>query len=79
MNRDTAEKIVKSLLAASAAVNDNLFLVRSEVSAAAYEEYKKRSGQVMAAIYLDLLKPIVKEYPDLDPARGEESGTLNEN
>ena len=39
-----------------------------------YEEYKKRSGDVMAAIYLDLVKPLVKFYPDLDPGREEDRG-----
>ena len=39
-----------------------------------YEEYKKRSAEVMAAIYLDLVKPIVKFYPDLDPSREEDTG-----
>ena len=72
MTRDTAEKVVRALLSAVGAVNDNLFLVRPEVSETMYEEYKKRSAEVMAAIYLDLVKPVVKDYPDLDP--GQEAG-----
>jgi hypothetical protein len=33
----------------------------------ALEDYRRRTAEVMAAIYLDLIKPIVKDYPDLDP------------
>ena len=67
MTRDTAEKVIQALVSAVGAVNDNLFLVQPEVSEIMYKDYKKRSGEVMAAIYLDLIKPIVKDYPDLDP------------
>jgi hypothetical protein len=48
-------------------VNDNLLLVQPEVSEAIYQEYRRRSGEAMATIHLDLIKPIVKDYPDLDP------------
>jgi hypothetical protein len=67
MTRDTAQKIVRALLSAVREVNDNLFVVQPEVSETVYKEYRKRSGEVMAAIYLDLMKPIIKNYPDLDP------------
>ena len=67
MTRETADKVVRALVAAVRTVNDNLFLVQPEVSEAMYQEYRKRSGEVMAAIYLDLMKPIVKDHPDLDP------------
>jgi hypothetical protein len=71
MTRDTAEKVVRALLSAVREVNDNLFLVQPEVSETMYKEYRKHSGEVMAAIYLDLMKPIVKDYPDLDPGLEE--------
>jgi hypothetical protein len=71
MTRDTAEKVVRALLSAVREVNDTLFLVQPEVSETVYKEYKKRSGEVMAAIYLDLVKPIVKDHPDLDPGLEE--------
>jgi hypothetical protein len=67
MTRDTADKVVLAPLSAVRGVNDNVLLVQPEVSEAMYTEYKKRSGEVMAAIYIDLMKPIVKDHPDLDP------------
>ena len=71
MTRETAEKVIQALVSAVGAVNDNLFLVQPEVSEIMYREYKKHSGEVMAAIYLDLMKPIVQDYPDLDPGLEE--------
>ena len=74
MTRDTAEKVIEALLSTVREVNDNLFLVKPEIPDAMYEDYKKRSAEVMAAIYLDLVKPIVKFYPDLDPSPEEDTG-----
>jgi len=71
MTRDTAEKVIRALLSATQAVNDNLFLVQVEVSETMYEVYRKRSAEVAAAIYLDLIKPIAQFFPDLDPGRQE--------
>jgi hypothetical protein len=56
MTRDTAEQVVRALLAAVRTMNDNLFLVQPEVSEAMYQEYRTRSGEVMAAIYLGRAK-----------------------
>ena len=68
MTRSTAEKVVRSLLSAVGEVNDSLLLIQPEVSEEMYREYKRQCAEVMAAIYLDLVKPIVRDYPDLDPS-----------
>jgi hypothetical protein len=49
-------------------------LVQAEASDTTFQDYRRRTGTVLAAIYLDLIKPIVKLYPDLDPGREEEPG-----
>jgi hypothetical protein len=66
MTRDAAEKVIRGLLDASAALNETVRLVEDEAPDA-LEDYRRRTAEVMAAIYLDLIKPIVKDYPDLDP------------
>jgi hypothetical protein len=69
MTRDAAEKVIQALLSASGALNETLRLVQAEASETVFEDYRRRTAEVMAAIYLDLVKPIVKFYPDLDPGR----------
>jgi hypothetical protein len=71
MARETAEKVIRSLVSAIRTVNDNLFVVQPEMSESMYEDYRKRSAEVAAAIYLDLVKPVVQLYPDLDPTRDD--------
>ena len=70
MTRVTAEKVIQGLLTATAALNETIRLVQTEAPDA-FVEFRKLSGEVMGAIYIDLIKPIVKEYPDLDPAAEE--------
>ena len=67
MTRATAERVVAGLLAASGAVNDTVRVMQAEASGSVFQEYRKRTAEVMATIYLDLIKSIVKDFPDLDP------------
>jgi hypothetical protein len=70
MTRAAAEKVIEGLLVASGALNETVRLVQTEAPDT-FQDYRKRTAEVMAAIYLDLVKPIVKDYPDLDPGRDE--------
>jgi hypothetical protein len=76
MTRDAAERAIQTLLSASRALNDTLRLVQAEAPDPIFEDYRKRTANVMAAIYLDLMKPIVSFYPDLDPGRADDAGTM---
>jgi hypothetical protein len=69
MTQETAERIVQALLSASAALNEALRLMEGETSAEVFSRQRSRTGDVMGAIYLDLIKPVVASYPQLDPGR----------
>jgi hypothetical protein len=69
MTRTAAERIVQSLLSATAALNETLKVVQVEAPGLLFDQYRRHAGQVMGAIYLDLIKLIVQDYPDLDPGR----------
>ena len=71
MTRGTTERVIQTLLAASAALDDSVRVVQEEASESVFRDYRQRAGEVMAAIYLDLIKPLVKNYPDLDPGRDD--------
>ena len=66
MTEATAERVIRGLLAASEALNETVRLVQAEAPDT-FDDYRKRTAEVMAAIYLDLIKPIARDYPDLDP------------
>jgi hypothetical protein len=71
MTRAATEKVIQGLLAASGALNETVRVMQAEASDTVFRDYRKRTAEVMAAIYLDLVKPIVKDYPDLDPGLEE--------
>jgi len=71
MTRAAAEKVIQGLLAASGTLNETVRLVQAEVPDTVFQDYRKRTAEVMGAIYLDLMKPIIRDYPDLDPGRQE--------
>jgi hypothetical protein len=65
--------VIQRLVAASGALKETLRLVRADAPDALFQEYRDRAADVMAAIYLDLVRPIVKDYPDLDSGREDAS------
>ncbi len=67
MTRAVVEKVIQGLLTASGTLNETVRVVQADAPDAVFQDYRKRTADVMAAIYLDLVKPIVKDYPDLDP------------
>jgi hypothetical protein len=67
ISRSLAERMVQRLLVASAVLNETVSLVQAEASEAVFEDHRRRTAEVMASIYLDLIKPITSSYPDLDP------------
>lgn len=71
MTRAAAERVIQGLLVASGALNETVRVMQAEAHESVFQDYRKRTAEVMGAIYLDLMKPIVKNYPDLDPGRDE--------
>jgi hypothetical protein len=71
MTRETVEQVMKALLSASKELNEALLVVQTAASESEFVEYRRRAGEIIAAIYLDLMKPIVRSYPDLDPGRDD--------
>jgi len=71
MTRDAAERITRQLLAATHALNEALTLVQTECPSSFFNQYRRHAGHVLGSIYLDLIKPVVERYPDLDPGREE--------
>jgi hypothetical protein len=66
MTRVAAEKVIQELLVACASLNEAVRVVQTEAPDL-FPEFRKHTGEVMGAIYLDLMKRVVSDYPDLDP------------
>lgn len=67
ITRAAATKVIDRLLVATGALDETLRLVQAEVPESQFRRYRKVVAEVMGAIYLDLMRPVVKDYSDLDP------------
>ncbi len=51
----------------SAALNESVRLVRDTCPEPEFKAYRRAVGQIMGAIYVDIVRPIHCRFPDLEP------------
>ncbi len=66
-NKATARKVEKTMWRCSAELNESIRLVRDTCPEAEFKAYRKTIGNIMGAIYLDVMQPIHQRFPDLEP------------
>jgi hypothetical protein len=67
MRKDLAERVVESLLACSGRLDRSVAVLEGSVDQQFYGSYRRRVGQVMGALYIDVLRELFQEHPDLEP------------
>ena len=67
MEKQIAAKVMAALLDAGSKVASTIDDVRAQVPEGQFKPYARAVGEVLAAIQLDLMAPIIREHPDLDP------------
>jgi hypothetical protein len=70
MERKLAEQLIKHFLALDKPLNEAGQLVETIDDAALQRKMKGAIADVVLSVYTDLIRPIVREYPDLDPKDG---------
>jgi hypothetical protein len=66
-NKATARKVERTMKKYSRALDESIRLVRDTCPEAEFKAYRKIIGQIMGAPYLDLMRPIHRRFPDLEP------------
>ena len=69
MDRDTAATLLQHYLTACEALNEATALVGAVLDEEEQRQIRRPIGEVGAAIYVDLMRPIIRQYPELDPDR----------
>ena len=67
MDRDTAERIVKAIEDLTPGLNTFDALSEQITDQEERREFRRKLGSIMTLAGFDLLIPIVKQFPDLDP------------
>jgi hypothetical protein len=65
--KTTARKVESTMRKCSEALNDSVRLVMETCPDAEFKAYRKIIAKIMADIYLDVMQPIHRRFPDLEP------------
>lgn len=72
-NKETAKEIEQIMRQCSAALNDSVRLVMDTSPEEEFKAYRKVVASIMGNIYLEVIQPIHRGYPDLEPEEMKKS------
>ena len=72
MDRSTAENLMAVLTRIGDALNDAESIISALPPGPERERLRRALGNLMGSLWLDLMRPIVREYPHLDPDKDAE-------
>ncbi|HZR03993.1 MAG TPA: hypothetical protein VFA81_12580 [Burkholderiales bacterium] len=67
MDRDAAERLMQAYMAINTALNEATPLTSYIIDKSEQESIRSALGNLMQSVYLDLMRPLIKQHPDLDP------------
>ncbi len=67
MERDLAVRMIEVVQTVTEPLNRLAALTEQIVAEDERRDFRRRLAQIMGDIYPDLLTPILRQYPDLDP------------
>ena len=66
-DKEIARQVIAALDEASSVINESIRLVQNRCSNEEFAAYRKAAGFVMGYLYTDVLTPLYKQHPSLDP------------
>jgi hypothetical protein len=66
-NKDTAAEVEKLMRQCSETLNESIRRVMETCPEDEFKAYRRAVAQVMGSIYTDIMQPIHRQYPDLEP------------
>jgi hypothetical protein len=69
MDRDTAKSLMKHCMEINAALNASTHSIEDLPDHEERARLRKHLSKIGQLVFLELMRPIVKQYPDLDPDR----------
>ena len=67
MNRELAADLMANLLALDASMNSVVERIELIDDKDEHNAFKQAIYKVIGDVYCDLMRPIIRQYPDLDP------------
>jgi hypothetical protein len=73
MERHVAEQALTDLFDASRKMNTALLLIQKECPEKEFRAYRTGVGLAMGYLYNEIIRPILREHPDLEPEEMKET------
>lgn len=67
MQREVAENVLALMLEYSGKLDQSVQLVKDNCNEQEFINYRKAIGTIMGEMYVEIMWPIFKEHPDLEP------------
>lgn len=67
MDKDIALQVSNIMIELSSKLNQSIVLVQNNCSNEDFEAYRQKAGYIMGTIYTDIMLPIYKRYPEIEP------------
>lgn len=66
-NKDTAAQVERMMRECSETLNESIRRVRDTCSDEEFEVFRHIVARIMGSIYMEVMQPIHRQYPDLEP------------
>lgn len=66
-NKETAREVEAAMRQCSAILNESIRRVMETCPEEEFKNYRRTIGAIMADVYLNVMQPIHKSYPDWEP------------
>jgi hypothetical protein len=78
MNKELAEKTCLVMQMASCLVDNHLRNLQNVLDKDEFRQYAQKTGKIMGEIYIEVLRPLWANYPELLPKQMEGEYVVNE-
>ncbi len=67
MRKNTAQEVIELLLDFCTDIDKTLLRVKGNTTEEEFKKYTKAISYVLMCVFIDIMVPIIKQYPDLEP------------
>lgn len=67
-DKKICEHIISEMNNCAVSLDQTIRMVQEQCSQDEFEKYRKAAGFVLGYIYTDVLRPIYRDHPDLEPS-----------
>lgn len=67
MEKDTAKQLIGMMLECSKKLDDSIVLLTETTTGDESMKLRRAAGKIMGHIFVEILDPIYREHPDLEP------------